>query len=392
MGFEKDKIKQIYRIIIFCAILILGIIYIKEVVTMIKVFFGILMPFIIGGVIAFVLNIPLCVIESKMLNKWKGKWADKFKRPASILLSILFVFLIIFIVVMTVVPQLASTVTVLGKKMPVAMDNLEKYINELAVKYPQIEAYVVDIQNYKFDWASITSNLAEFFKSGASNVLSSTFSVASGIIGGFVNALVGFIFAIYILGQKETISAALKKVMKAYLKPEKNDRILKICKLLYVNFANFITGQCIEALILGSMFVVAMFICRLPYALMVGVLIAFTALIPIVGAFIGCVIGAFLILVDTPSKVVVFLILFFVLQQIEGNVIYPKVVGDKVGLPSILVLMAVIIGGSLFGVAGMLVFIPLVSTAYTLINDNVAVRTRLKRKNSAKKAENKEEI
>lgn len=390
MGFEKDKIKQIYRIIIFCAILILGIIYIKEVVTMIKVFFGILMPFIIGGVIAFVLNIPLCVIESKMLNKWKGKWADKFKRPASIMLSILFVFLIIFIVVMTVVPQLASTVTVLGKKMPVAMDNLEKYINEIAVKYPQIEAYVVDIQNYKFDWASITSNLAEFFKSGASNVLSSTFSVASGIIGGFVNALVGFIFAIYILGQKEPISAALKKVMKAYLKPEKNDRILKICKLLYVNFANFITGQCIEALILGSMFVVAMFICRLPYALMVGVLIAFTALIPIVGAFIGCVIGAFLILVDTPSKVVVFLILFFVLQQIEGNVIYPKVVGDKVGLPSILVLMAVIIGGSLFGVAGMLVFIPLVSTAYTLINDNVAIRTRIKRKNSAKKAENKE--
>jgi len=379
MGFERDKIKQIYRIILFCALMILAIIYIKEVIAMINVLFGILMPFIIGGVIAFILNIPLCGIETKLLKNWKSKSSVKLKRPVSILLSILIVVLIIFIVVITVVPQLASTVSVLGKKMPVAMNNLMKYLDDLSVKYPQIQAYVVDLQNYKFDWTSITNNLADFLKSGVSNVLSSTFSVASGIIGGFVNFLIGFIFAIYILGQKESISAALKKLMKAYLKPERNDRILKICKLLYVNFANFITGQCVEALILGGMFVVAMFIFRLPYALMVGILIAFTALIPIVGAFIGCAVGIFLILVDSPSKVIVFLILFFVLQQIEGNVIYPKVVGDKVGLPSILVLMAVTIGGSLFGVAGMLVFIPLVSTAYTLLNENVAIRSKRKK-------------
>jgi len=390
MGFDRLKIKQICRIIAFTALLILGIIYIKDVWAMIKVFFGILMPFIIGGVIAFVLNIPLCGIEnSKLFKKWKGKSADKLKRPASILLSFLFVVLIISIVLMTVIPQLAVTITELGKKMPVAMNNFMKTLNELSVKYPEIEEYVADIQNYKFDWNTITNNLGSFLKSGVSNMLSSTFTVASSIIGGLMNFLIGLIFAIYILGQKETISGAIKKFMKAYLKPQSNDKILKVSKLLYVNFSNFITGQCLEALILGSMFVIAMLIFRLPYALLIGVLIAFTALIPIVGAFIGCAVGVFLMLVDSPSKVIVFLILFFVLQQVEGNLIYPKVVGNKVGLPSILVLMAVTIGGSLFGVAGMLVFIPLVSTAYTLINENVELRNATE-KNSSEKDVKKE--
>lgn len=388
MGFEREKIKQIYKIIIFCALLILAIIYIKEVLAMIKVFFGILMPFILGGVIAFVLNIPLCGIENKILNKWNGKLADKLKRPVSILLSILFVTLIIIIVIMTVVPQLASAITELGKKVPTAMNNLIVYLNELSVKYPQIEDYVADIQSYKFDWNSITSAVANILKNGVSNLLTSTVAVASGIIGGLMNAIIGFIFAIYLLSQKEAISVAIKKVMKTYLKPEKNDIILKISKLLYVNFSNFITGQCVEALILGSLFVVSMFLFRLPYALMIGILIAFTALIPIVGAFVGCVVGVFLIFVDSPSKVIVFLILFFVLQQIEGNVIYPKVVGNKVGLPSILVLMAVTIGGSLFGVAGMLVFIPLVSTVYTLINENMMARS-IQHKNTKIKSNNK---
>lgn len=380
MGFDREKVKQAYRIILFCALLILAIIYIKEVIDMIEVFFGILMPFIIGGAIAFVLNIPLRGIENKLLKKWQSKSAAKLKRPVSIVLSILFVILLVVIVVMTVVPQLARTITELGKQIPTAVENFEKYLVVLSVKYPQIEKYVADIQNYKFDWATIYDNLGDFLKSGAANMLTSTFDVATGIIGGFVNFLIGLIFAIYILGQKEIISSALKKVMKAYLKPERNETILKICKLLYVNFSNFITGQCVEALILGGMFVVSMIIFRLPYALMIGVLIAFTALIPIVGAFIGCVVGIFLIFVDSPSKVIVFIILFFVLQQIEGNVIYPKVVGNKVGLPSILVLMAVTIGGSLFGVAGMLVFIPLVSTAYSLINESVAARTRRNRR------------
>lgn len=156
--------------------------------------------------------------------------------------------------------------------------------------------------------------------------------------------------------------------------------------LLYVNFSNFVSGQCLEAVILGGMFVVSMTIFQLPYTMMVGVLIAFTALIPIVGAFIGCFVGAFLIFVDNPIRAVVFVVLFLVLQQIEGNLIYPKVVGNKVGLPAIWVLAAVSIGGSLFGIPGMLFFIPLVSTVYILIRDSVNERNRQKEKTGNKEA------
>ena len=380
MGFDRTKIKQICQIILFSALLIVGIIYIKEVWSMIKVLVDVLKPFIIGGVIAFILNIPLNGIEKKILRKWRGKLADKIKRPLSIVLSIIFVLLIITVVTMTVVPQLTNTIIVLGKKMPAVMNDIISKLKILSEEYPQIETYIVELQSYKFDWNSIIANLVNFLKSGVSNIFSSTFTVASSILGGFANFLIGFIFAIYILAQKETISQALKKVLTTYIKPENSERILKVCSLLYINFANFITGQCVEALILGSMFVISMLIFKLPYALMIGVLIAFTALIPIVGAFIGCFIGSILMLVDSPTKAIIFIILFLVIQQIEGNLIYPKVVGDKVGLPSILVLMAITIGGGLFGMTGMLIFIPIVSTIYTLIKENIAARNTKKAK------------
>lgn len=376
MGFDRVKIKQIYHIIVLCAVLIVGIIYIKDVLEMINIFFGVLIPFIIGGVIAFILNIPLSNIENKILKKWNGKAAKKLKRPVSILLSILFVALIVYVVIMTVVPQLAKTAADLGKKFPDFVDDIMNYLDKLSAKYPQIAKYVADIEKNDFDWTSITGNLVGFLKNGASDVLSSTFSVASGIIGGLLNFVIGLIFALYILGQKETLSGAIKKILKAYLKPKSNDKVLKVSKLLYVNFYNFITGQCLEALILGSLFVMGMFVCRLPYALLIGVLIAFLSLIPIVGTMCGCAVGAFLMLVDSPGKTVLFLIVFIVIQQVEGNLIYPKVVGNKVGLPPMLVLMAVTIGGSLFGVAGMLVFIPLVSTVFSLVRENVETRNK----------------
>ena len=154
---------------------------------------------------------------------------------------------------------------------------------------------------------------------------------------------------------------------------------MKVCSMLYRNFSNFISGQCLEAVILGMMFVVTMTILGMPYAILVGMLISFTALIPIVGAFIGCFVGAFLILVDTPQKALWFIILFLLLQQIEGNLIYPKVVGSSVGLPAIWVLMAVSVGGSLFGIFGMLSFIPLVSTFYMLLRDDVNERNERKK-------------
>lgn len=205
-------------------------------------------------------------------------------------------------------------------------------------------------------------------------MLSSTISVATGIVSGVGTFFIGLVFACYILLQQEFLKRQMKKLIFAYLKEKHANRFLQICALTYRTFSNFLTGQCLEAVILGMMFFVSMTILRFPFAVLVGVLIAFTALIPIFGAFIGCVVGAFLILTISPSQAAAFIVLFIVLQQIEGNLIYPKVVGGSIGLPAIWVLVAVTLGGSLFGIVGMLVFIPIVSVVYTLLKEDVNKR------------------
>ena len=227
------------------------------------------------------------------------------------------------------------------------------------------------VNDIKIDWDKVLNGIMSFFKNGAGSVLGSTFTVAKNIVSGVTTFVIAFVFACYILLQKERLNIQIRKVMYAYLKNEYVEKILDVCSLTYKTFSSFLTGQCVEAVILGAMFVVTMTVFRLPYALLVGVLIAFTALIPIFGAFIGCVVGAFLILMVAPMKAVIFVIMFLVLQQIEGNLIYPRVVGGSVGLPSIWVLAAVSIGGSLMGVVGMLVFIPIVSVIYTLLRNDV---------------------
>ena len=209
-------------------------------------------------------------------------------------------------------------------------------------------------------------------------MLNSTVSVASGIISGIVNMVISFIFALYILAQKERLGDQGRRIISAYLPEAAGRKILEICSLLYRNFSSFITGQCVEAVILGAMFFVVMTVIRMPYALLVGCLIAVTALIPIVGAFIGCAVGAFLLLMISPMQALAFVVLFLVLQQVEGNLIYPHVVGSSVGLPSIWVLAAVSTGGSLMGVAGMLLFIPLTSVVYTLFRQLVYQRLKEK--------------
>lgn len=387
MGFDRKKIKQIRELMILAAALILALLYRKEVFDAIAMLFGIMKPFLYGGVIAFVLNIPLCQIEKHLLSHWRGTTADKMKRPTGIILSILLVVALITVVIATVTPQVAKTVVELGNKIPEFTDKMIGDLEQLSVNYPQIQGYVKELENIEIDWNSLVQKLWEFMQNGMSSVVFSTVSVAGNIISGIVNGVIGFIFALYILGQKEILGDQGKRIMKAYLPPRANNYILKVLSLIYRNFSNFISGQCLEAVILGCMFVVSMMILRMPYAILVGVLIAFTALIPIVGAFIGCVVGAFLILVDNPMKAIAFVVLFLVLQQIEGNLIYPRVVGNKVGLPSIWVLMAVSIGGSLFGIAGMLFFIPLVSTIYMLLRDSV--NTRNSRNNRHRKKQNR---
>lgn len=385
MEFGKEKMKQIRTIIIWVAIAILLLIYSKEVFRGLAIAFNILKPFIFGGIVAFILNLPLRFVEGKLFAKWTGKSTEKYKRPLSIFLSILLLCGIITFVVAMVVPQVMQTIVELGNKIPPFLEQTFLKLEALSVNYPEFQRYLEQIDLSKINWDTLWDSILTFAKSGMTSMLTSTFSMATSIIGGVVNGLISIIFSLYILGQKEKLADQGRRILSAYASDTWNARILKICGMLYRNFSNFITGQCLEAVILGLMFVVAMTIFGMPYAVLVGMLISLTALIPIVGAFIGCFVGAFLILVDTPQKALWFIILFLLLQQIEGNLIYPKVVGSSVGLPAIWVLLAVSVGGSLFGIFGMLSFIPLVSTFYMLLRDDVNER------NSKKKIEKKGE-
>ena len=383
MEFSREKMKQIRRLMVFAAVLVLIIVYSSQVFWGIQLFFGIIKPFLYGGAIAFALNIPLRAYEGKVLGRWQGKIAKKIKRPLCMVLTLLSVLLVIGLVAITVVPQVTATVSELGKKLPTFAENVVKELDHLAKTYPDLKDEVSRLKQIDFNWETLPDKVMGFLQNGAGDLLSSTFNVASGIISGTMNGIIAFIFALYVLSQKECLGDQGKRVLRAYLSDKATNKILEICTLLYRNFSNFITGQCLEAVILGTMFFVMMSILRMPYALLVGVLIAFTALIPVVGAFIGCVVGAFLILIDNPVQALWFIVLFLVLQQIEGNLIYPKVVGNSVGLPSIWVLTAVTLGGSLFGVAGMLIFIPLMSSCYYLFKKSVNARMTKEIENNA---------
>ncbi len=297
-------------------------------------------------------------------------------RPVSLLTSLLLVVAVILVVIFIVAPELGKTFVSLGKTISDFIPEMQDWVEELFNGNPAVVSWV---QELEFDWNKIISTAVDFLKSGAGDVLNSTYSIAKSLISGLATFFIGFVFACYIVLQKEKLSVQVQKVLYALLKEKTVKRVLQVSSLCYRTFLNFLTGQCVEAVILGSMFFVVMSVLQFPYALLVGILIAFTALIPIFGAFIGCVIGAFLILMVSPVKALAFVIMFLILQQIEGNFIYPHVVGNSVGLPSIWVLVAVSLGGSLMGIAGMLIFIPAASVVYSLFRG--FINTRLKRKN-----------
>lgn len=365
MEHSKDNLNKIRNLIIFTILLFLGVQHIDVVFQVIGNVFGLISPFVLGGGIAFVLNVPMCAIEKK-IEKISGR--GKYTRPLSLVATIVSVILVIVIVLFVVVPELASTIMSLKDLVPAFLVRVQRAAEQLFAENPRI---VEEIASIKIDWEEIVNEIISFLKNGAGSFVSSTVNVAVSVVSGITNFFIGFVFACYILLQKEKLSVQAKKAIYAFIPVKKADRILEICSLSSKTFSNFLTGQCTEALILGFMFFITMLILRFPYALLVGVLVAFTALIPIFGAFIGCVVGVFLILMVSPVKALGFLVLFLVLQQIEGNLIYPHVVGNSVGLPSIWVLVAVSLGGSTMGVLGMIIFIPLVSVIYTLFREEV---------------------
>ena len=381
MDLNKENLKKIRGLILFTIFVLVALWNFELVFDGIRFLWGVIFPFVLGGVIAFIVNIPMTFLEGKIFGKLrvakgkKRKWADKLARPLSLILTWIVILGIIAVVVLVVVPELGRTVLGLGKTIQDFVPEVQKWAIEL---FQDNEEIVKAISEINFKWDELLGNMVDFLRNGAGSVLDTTMEAAKSIITGVTTFFIAFVFSFYVLLQKEKLGEQVKKLMCAFMPEDWRNIFLALGTVVNKSFTNFFTGQCLEAVILGLMFLVVMAIFRLPYALLISVLIAFTALIPMFGAFIGCGVGALLIFMISPVKALIFIIVFLVLQQVEGNFIYPYVVGNSVGLPSIWVLVAVTVGASLMGVAGMLIFIPLMSVVYTLLRGIVNRRLGLK--------------
>lgn len=364
MELSQETVKKLRGLVIFTVIVaVIGMNY-RVVLGVFGKLFGMIVPFLLGGGIAFILNVPMRWME-KQINRKKEY---RFSRVVSLAFAIAVVFGVLMIVTVVVGPELLRTLVGLQSSLPVFLGEIEEKLGRLFAENPNMLVYFETVQ---VDWEKMMQELIGFLSTGAGSVLSTTFSAVQSIANGVTSLGIGFVFAMYILLQKETLRRQCGTLLDAFLPKSASAWIKKVATLTERTFSSFLTGQCVEAVILGSMFFVTLSLLKMPYALLIGVLIAFTALIPIFGAFIGCVVSTFLILMVSPMQALIFVAVFFVLQQIEGNLIYPHVVGGSVGLPSIWVLVAVTLGGSMMGLLGMLVFIPLVSVLYALLREEM---------------------
>jgi len=326
-------------------------------------------PFIIGIVLAFILNILMTKIE-KLLIKMQEKFNMKFKtRGLSITFSLIIFVLALVFISLQLVPELIENLENLIKSIPTIFINIEDYIMNLVKDYPEIQVQISELFKNSTNWNALLVNVINYIINGSINFVTS-------FVSSLITVFTAIVFAIYMLSQKEVLISGAKKVLKVYIKEDKYKKLMEIGKLSNETFTKFISGQCLEALILGSIFFLVLTIFRFPYVLLISIISCITALIPIFGAYIAIVIGAILIATVSPIQALIFVIIFIIIQQIEGNLIYPRVVGKSVGLSPIWTLLAITVCGSLFGVIGMLVGLPLASIIYALIKKDILLRTK----------------
>lgn len=371
---KKGKMDlRIVRYLLLAAALILFIRYFDVLLGGAGRLWSIAYPLIMGCIIAYVLNLILRRLEKIYFPRSKAAWAGKTRRPVCIVLSILLIFAVFYLILMLVVPELVKAVMMVAQSIPVMVESGLDWLAEHGGGTAETSAALEKLQ---IDWESLGKNAWNYLRSGLGGVLSSTVSIVSGALGSFVNLVVSLIFAVYILSGKERLAGQGKRIVRAYVKPVWIARGKKILRTLDETFSSFIVGQVTEAVILGCLCTAGMLLFRFPYAPMVGAFVGATALIPMVGAYLGAGVGAFMILTKDPLKAVLFLLFIVVLQQLEGNLIYPRVVGSSIGLPGLWVLAAVTVGGGLLGVPGMLLGVPLAAACYKLLAENVNARIR----------------
>ncbi len=377
---NKSVSKFVYACITYALVLAFLLYHIAEVVLSLQTLWKVIFPLVLGGGIAFIVSLPMGAIEKLYVRFVKNPRLLGFKRAVSLLLSLVLFVVVIVVVLFSVIPEIGNTFNTIAQQIPTAIDQLNQYVSGLNIEWANLETYIKELQ---VDWNSLRNTGLTYAKGLGEKVFSSTVSIVQVVLSSLTTFVLGFIFSIYILISKEKLSAQLTRLLYAVLPEQVVEDMLYVASLTHRTFAGFFSSQCLEAVILGSIFFVLMTLFKMPYALLISMVISVTALVPIIGSFIGCVIGAFLILIVSPIQAFWFIVMFLVLQQIEGNLIYPFVVGSSVGLPSLWVLLAVLVGNGLMGVLGMLLFIPIFSVIYTLVRE--LVERRLKDRKIPKK-------
>ena len=369
MELNKKNIKRILLLVACSIILYWALNNLSTLGKLLGSFFSLFSPLLIGAGIAYVMNLLLKAIErlwDMALKKAPEPWRAKLKRPICLTATILLFLGIIFAIFFILIPRLEEAGSTLIANVPGYITQIQNWWGSLVdfaaghgVTLPELSMNVEDATKF----------ISKILSSDSSNVVNTTIDITTSILGALVNILLALVFSVYMLAQKETLISQSRRLLLAALPRKAGQRTMHILKLTNNAFSSFVTGQVTEAFILGSLCCIGMLILRLPYALPVSVIISFTSLIPIFGAWIGAATGAFLIVFVSPIKALTFLIFLLILQQVEGNLIYPKVVGKSVGLPGLWVLAAVTIGGGIFGMLGMLLGVPICSVIYALVQD-----------------------
>ena len=371
MHIDKKLMHRIFLLIAGCILFAWLVLDTARATLLFSSIWELISPFVAGAGIAFIFNVPMRAIE----NQLDGIRKRALRRTLSIVLTILCLVLVIMFVVELLVPQIRLTIASLSEKIPAFVDRTAQMLMAFIAENPEVGTYIQEAFNLEsLDWTNIVKDVLSWLGNQVSTVMGGAVNMIAIVTTGIVNTVISVVFALYCLARKEILARQCRRVLYSTVSERRSDEIVRVMQLTNTTFSNFISGQCLEALILGCLFAVVMAILKMPYIPLVSVIIAVTALIPVVGAFVGCIVGAFFILVNDPFQALTFVAMFLVIQQLENNLIYPRVVGTSIGLPGMWVLVAVTVGGEIMGVGGMLVMIPLVSVLYTLAREFTSKR------------------
>lgn len=372
---RKQLAKWVIGVIAACILIFLGVRYISSIAAAVSWLVHLVRPLLIGVVLALILNVPLGMFERRLFSKKPTPKKLRARWPLAIVLSLVLVFGIFVGVAVLVIPEFVAAVRVIASMLLSTMDQLAAFESQMDFSRLPFGEYLSRID---IDWLQLRAELELWFKQAGSAIMDRAAGVIGSVASSVIDSLIGFIFSIYVLANKEKLKRQVSRLIRVWLPEKFGGKLIHAARVSADIFRQFIAGQTTEAIILGSLCAVGMWILQIPYAPMVGALVGVMALIPYVGAFISTVVGAFMILTVSPIKALIFVVFLLALQQIEGNLIYPKVVGAKINLPAMWVLAAITVGGNLAGPIGMLLGVPIASAAYALLKEATDRREQAK--------------